>query len=114
MDYAKLQELNRFLWQSYEKAITPDAESPLAFTLRVRAERDASALVDRLKAQGCEILWLKSSRWPFGRRWEIAAKTPEPIRHSLEAIDQWGKGLLTVIRGSDAVLQHWVPLEPDA
>jgi len=98
-------DLNRRLWQAYERALDVGTTTPLAFIIRARTEDDARAIATRL---GAQVVWLKKRRWPFGRRWELALKG-RPVTLTLEAIDDWSDEVVHSIAPYDALLTHWVP-----
>ena len=106
---SRLNRLNHELWQAYARAISQGAQAPLGFVIRARTEDSATLLMDRFRSQGCQIVWLKRKWWPSRYRWELAAKTKEPLALTQEAIEQWTQTLQGEIQPYDAILTHWVP-----
>ncbi len=105
-------------WQSVDRIfadlhLTPGTPFPVAIMFRVRGEESLSAVRAELERAGLEVASVEKRRWPFGRRWEVFAKSsPQPIART--ELEHWLDGLEATVSKYDAVVAGWVPVLPAA
>jgi len=111
-------DLRQLAWNAVERVFT-DRRLQFGFLFPVAGmvavtEEDAIANVrGELTRAGLEVSNVGRKRWPFGRRWEIAAKSrPLPIARA--EVDSWLDNLEANLARYDADVLTWVPLLPGA
>ena len=109
----QLEKLNDYLWRAYEKVIPPNTSAPLAFIVRSKTEETAMQVAAALKRQECQVVEISKRRWPFGRRWQVVARSA-PVPLDRTTIQGWSQQLTQSVQDTDAVFTHWVPLLPGA
>jgi|ERR1051326_7514181 hypothetical protein len=110
--------LRAIVWETTERLldqlhITPGTAFPIAMMVEVKKEEAVPAVRSELQRLGIEVAAVDKTWWPFGRRWQMAAKAPpQPV--SRTEIDHWLDRLETVLAPHDADVVTWVPQVPGA
>ena len=101
-------------WQSVDRVfadlrLAPGTPFPVAIMVRVRKEEALPAVRAELERAGLEVASVDKRGWPFGRRWEMAAKSsPQPIART--ELERWLDVLESTVSRYDATVAGWVPL----
>jgi hypothetical protein len=111
-------DLRQLAWNAVERVFTDrrlevGSQFPIAIMVAVREEHAIANVRGELTRAGLEVASVDKKRWPFGRRWEIAAKSrPLPIARA--EVDSWLDNLEAKLAMYDADVLTWVPLLPGA
>jgi hypothetical protein len=105
-------------WGSVESVmakigISPGTPLPVAIMVEVRNEDAVPEVRSELTRAGLEVASVDKKRWPFGRRWQVAAKGG-PLPMTRTEIDRWLDSLEATLAKYDASVAGWVPFMPGA
>jgi len=107
------------MWQIVEGAFADDHVAlgrpfPIALMIAVRREEAIPQIRTELARAGLDVASVDKKWWPFGRRWELAVKSQEPVPIDRAHVESFLNTLEAVLVKYDAGVLTWVPLRPGA